>query len=177
MELFLMLFILVVLLTIMVFSIIQFYNIVFRGFAPFISTKFNAILLILKELNLNGQEVVYELGAGKAGFLRAVEQKFNNTKLIGIEHSFWPYCLARMQTILSGSKIKLIKKNILNVNLKEANVIYCFLNVKTMELLEKKFKEECRPGTLIISYVFKLAGLEPEKVVKENKNNIYFYRM
>ncbi|MDD3711321.1 MAG: hypothetical protein PHP37_01845 [Patescibacteria group bacterium] len=177
MNLFLMLLILAVLLIIMVFSLIQLYNIAFRGFAPFISTKFNAILAILKELNLSGQETVYELGAGKAGFLRAIEQKFKNEKLIGIEYAWWPYCLARMQIMLSGSKIKLIRNDIFKVNLKEADIIYCFLSPKMMDLLEKKFRKECRPGTLIISYHFRMKGEEPEKVIKENKNSIYFYRI
>jgi len=168
---------LLLLLVVAIFSIIQFYNIVFRGFAPFISTKFNAIISILKELELRGDEVVYELGAGKAGFLRAVEEKFKNEKLIGIEYSWWPYFLAKMQIIISGSKIKLINKDIFKVNLKEADVLYCFLSPKMMLLLEKKFKDECRPGTLIISYHFRMPNYEPERIVKEGKNSIYFYRI
>ena len=159
------------------FASVQFYNIVFRGFAPFISTKFEAILTILNDLNLNGEEHVYELGAGKAGFLRAVEQKFGNTKLTGIEYSFFPYFLAKMQIILSNSKINLIKKDMFKVNLKEADVIYCFLMPEMMKSLEEKFKKECRPGTLIISYHFSLPNIEAEKVLKEGKNNIYFYRI
>ncbi len=177
MDLFLMLIILFILLVVIFFSVVQMYNIVFRGFAPFISTKFNALLTILKELELTGKEVVYELGAGKAGFLRAIEERFKNEKLIGVEHSWWPYCLARVQIMLSGSKIKLIRDDIFKINLKEADVIYCFLNPKMMYLLEKKFKEECRPGTLIISYHFRMKGLDPERIIKEDKDSIYFYRI
>ena len=161
----------------LVFASIQFYNIVFRGFAPFISTKFNAILSILKELELTGEENIYELGSGKAGFLREVEQKFNNSNLIGVEYSWWPYFLAQMQIKLSNSKIKLIRKDIFKVNLKEADVIYCFLSPEMMGKLEKKFRVECRSGTLIISYHFRIPSFEPEKVIKEEKNNIYFYRI
>ncbi len=162
---------------IIILASIQFYNIVFRGFAPFISTKFNAILSILKELDLSGEETVYELGAGKAGFLRAVEQKFNVSNLIGVEYSWWPYLLAKMQIIISGSKIKIIRKDIFKINLKEANIIYCFLSPEMMERLENKFKEECQKGTLIISYHFRMKNLEPEKVIKEEDNSIYFYRI
>ena len=161
----------------LILAIIQFYNIVFRGFSPFISTKFKTILAILKELELNGSEHVYELGAGKAGFLRAVEQKFKNSKLTGVEYSFWPYTLARFQIILSGSKIKMVKKNIFKVSLKEADVIYCFLNIDMMKKLEDKIRNECRTGTLVISYHFRLPSLEPEKVIKEEKDSIYFYRV
>lgn len=165
------------LLFLLVFSSIQFYNIIFRGFAPFISTKFEAILTILSDLNLKGDEHIYELGSGKAGFLRAVEQKFSNTKLTGVEYSFFPYFLAKIQIILANSKIKLIKKDMFDVDLKDADVVYCFLMPEMMALLEKKFKTECRPGTLIISYHFRMPNTEPEKILKEKKNSIYFYRI
>lgn len=177
MGIFLLILVLIILLLVLVFITVQMYNIVFRGFAPFVSTKFHAILAILKELNLNGKECVYELGAGKAGFLRAVEQKFKNEHLVGVEYSWWPYILAKMQIMITGSKIKMIKKNIFKVNLKEADVIYCFLIPKMMDSLAEKFKKECRPGTLVVSYKFKISSLEPERMIKEGGNNIYFYRI
>lgn len=162
---------------VLAFTSVQFYNIVFRGFAPFISTKFNAVLTILKDLDLKGDEHVYELGAGKAGFLRAIEQKFGNKKLTGVEYSFLPYFLAKTQIVLSNSKINLIRKDMFKVSLNDADIIYCFLMPKMMAMLEKKFKQECRPGTLIISYHFRIPNMEPERVLKEEKNNIYFYRI
>jgi len=162
---------------IIILASIQFYNIVFRGFAPFISTKFNAILEILKELDLEGREVIYELGAGRAGFLRAVEQRFGNDNLVGIEYSWWPYLIAKIQIAISNSKIRIIRKDIFKINLKEADIIYCFLSPEMMSKLENKFREECRAGTLVISYHFRMKNLEPEKVIKEEDNNIYFYRI
>ena len=175
--LYFLLFAQVVLVFLIVLASVQFYRIVFRGFAPFISTRFNAILAILKELNLKGDEIVYELGSGKAGFLRAIEQKFGNQILFGVENSWWPYLLAKMQIRLSGSKIELIKKDLFKVNLKEADIIYCFLNKKMMLKLRTKFQQECRPGTLIISYHFRIPGMDAERIVKEDKNNIFFYRI
>ena len=167
----------IILIIVLILSAIQFYRIVFRGFAPFISTRFNVIISVLKELDLKGNEVIYELGSGSAGFLRAVEQKFKSQKLVGIEYSWWPYFLSKIQVIFSNSKIKLIRKDMFKVDLKEADVIFCFLNIKMMIKLEDKFKKECRPGTLIISNIFKLPTIEPEKVIRENGNNIYFYRI
>jgi hypothetical protein len=165
------------LIIIFVLTSIQFYRIVFKGFAPFISSGFNVILTVLKELDLKGNEVVYELGSGSAGFLRGIEQKFKNQKLVGVEYSWWPYILSKIQIIFSGSRIKIVRKDIFKVDLKEADIIYCFLNIETMVKLEKKFVKECKPGTLIISYCFTLPNHEPEKTVREKNNNIYFYRI
>lgn len=171
------LFIQLLLVLIFIFAVIQFYDVVFKGLAPFISTSFRTILVIIKELNLTGKEKVYELGSGRAGFLRAVEEKFGNTELIGVEKSPWPCLLSKFQIAIVRSRIKVICKNFFKINLKDADVIYCFLNVKMMVALEKKIKEECRPGTLIISYCFSMKGMEPEKILKDGLNNIYFYRV
>ena len=43
-----------------------------------------------------------------------------------------------------------------------------------MPPLAKKIREECRPGTMIISYVFSLPGFTAEKVLKDGDSNIYF---
>jgi len=167
-----------ILVVIAVMMIIQFFNIMFRGFAPFISTKPEIIKKIVDEIKIESDAKVYELGCGKAGLLRAVEARYPQAELIGVEYSFWPYLIARMQISLSKSKIKIIKKNLFKVNLADADLIYCYLNLATMRKLEEKFKQECKSGTSIISYAFALPSLRPEKIVElENGEKIYFYRI
>ncbi len=158
---------------------VQFFNIIFRGFAPFISTKGKVIVKILDEIDYNnGNTNVYELGCGKAGFLRALEEKKPEWKYIGVENSSLPWLIAKIQTSLNHSKIKILKKNLFHVNLADADLIYCYLNIEMMKKLEKKFKQECKSGTRIISYSFTMPNLEPEKIVKmENGYKIYFYRI
>lgn len=166
----------VILVFLLVFSITQFYRVLFRGFAPFVSTKFKTILNLLKEVDLKEDDFVYELGSGKAGFLRAVEQKFNLKNLYGVEYAFLPYFLARIQIAFSNSRIKLIRKNIFKVNLEKADLIYCFLSPDMMMMLKKKFEKECKKGCVVVSYKFEIPEMEAEKVIKEDKDNIYFYR-
>lgn len=88
----------------------QFFNILFRGFAPYVSTRSEVISKIVNELDVAEGATVYELGCGKAGFLKAIEEKFPKTKLIGVEYSFWPYFVAKLQLLMSESKIKIVKK-------------------------------------------------------------------
>jgi tRNA G46 methylase TrmB len=47
----------------------------------------------IDEIKIPDGAVVYELGCGRAGFLRALEEKFPQAKYIGVEYSFWPYLL------------------------------------------------------------------------------------
>ena len=110
-------------------------------------------------------------------FLKEAEKKFPDSELYGIEYSFLPYLLSKIQLSLAKSKIKIKKENIFKTDLHEADIIYCYLNIKTMAELEKKFTTECKPGTQIISNVFQLPNQTAEKVLEDNGNKVYFYKI
>ncbi|MEK7202751.1 MAG: hypothetical protein AAB653_00325 [Patescibacteria group bacterium] len=177
MYLIILLVILVILFFIVIFLAMQFFNIIFRGYAPFISTRSQVIEKILAEINLQPGDKVYELGCGRAGFLRAICDKFPEVEAIGVENALGPYFLARVQTAVLNKKIKIIRKNLFNVNLNDADLIYCYLNLKTMTLLKEKFSRECKPGTIIISYQFPMNDLVSAKVIQSEKDKIYFYKI
>jgi trans-aconitate methyltransferase len=173
------LFILLILILIfLIFFVTQFYNIVFRGFAPFVCTKPKVIKGILEELKVDDKAIIYELGCGRAGFLHACRKKYPKAELIGVEYSFLPYIIGQIQNSFIGDKLKIIKQNFLKVDLSQANVVYCYLNIETMKKLAVKFEKECRPGTIIISYLFPLPNMESEKILKirHEKDKVYFYR-
>jgi hypothetical protein len=110
-----------------------------------------------------------------------MEKKWGGLKLIGIEYSFLPYLISRMQISLLGSGIKVVKDDFFKVSLKDADIIYCYLSVESMARLAEKFRRECRPSTLIISNRFTLPSFFPEKVLEpedgSEKGKIYFYRV
>jgi hypothetical protein len=161
-----------------VFFITQFFNILFRGFAPYVSTRIDVINKIIDQIDLKDGEKVYELGCGKAGFLRAFEQKNPRGVFIGYEYSFWPYFVAKLQLSMVDSNIKIYKKNIFKADLKDADLIYCYLNGPMMEKLEKKFSAECKPGTQVISYTFQMPNRQPTKVVEVKRGHkVYFYAL
>jgi len=160
---------------------IHFFYVLFAGYAPIISTGDKTVKKILEEMSPKKGCSVYELGCGNAGFLRAAENKFPHIKkLVGVEYFFLPYLIGKIQTGLRKSKIKIIKKDCLRINLGEADIIYCFLNKPMMEKLREKFKKECRPGAQIISYKFRLPDMRPEKIIRSENNGkdkIYFYTL
>ena len=161
-----------------IFFILQFYNMIFRGYAPFISTRGKILDKILSELKIKEDATVYELGCGQAGFLRALRKKYPKAQLIGVEYQLLPYIIGKTQSGLSNSKIKFIKKDIFKVNLKQADLIYCYLNPGTMAKLENKFKDEAKSGAQIISYQFPLPNTQTNNTISIDKHNkIYFYKI
>ena len=160
-----------------VFFMVQFYNVVFRGYAPFISSKRKIIKKIIAKLELREDGVIYELGCGNAGFLRAARKKFPQAKLTGFEYSFLPYTVAQIQNSLSRSKIIIKKKNIFKVDLGKPDVLYCYLNLLTMKKLEDKIKAEGKKGLKIISYQFPLPNIKAEEILEDRKDKVYFYNL
>jgi len=72
-------------------------------------------------------------------------------------------------------------KNFFQQNLKDADVIFCYLLPETLLELKNKFLTECHKGTKIICHTFPIEGLTPEKVVIKNKKaglpTIYMYKI
>ncbi len=158
------------------FFVVQAYNIIFRGYAPFLATKGKVIKRILDELKPDEEASIYELGAGRAGFLRAARKRRPGAKLTGVEYSTTPWLIGQMQNALSGSRITMLKKNFFQVDLKEADAVYCYLNIDTMKKLEPKFAAELKPGARLISYQFPLRDKTPaRKIDMGDDGRIYVY--
>ena len=166
-----------ILAVILVFALIEFINIVFRNFAPFFLTNKKVINLILKNIAIKDTGTVYELGSGLAWFLRAVEKKYKRATLIGVEYSPFTYLLANLVLQKNHSKIKMLHKDLFNVNLKEADLIYCFLLPEMLDKLADKLQNECRLGTVVVSYLFSIPNLELRKTIDNNGDIIYFYEV
>jgi hypothetical protein len=71
----------------------------------------------------------------------------------------------------------LLNRDFFTLDLKDANLVYCYLNNQTMERLGAKFTHECRPGTQIISRGFPIPQFRPEKVVVIKNKKVYFYKI
>jgi len=165
------------LLVILIFAAINFWNIVFRGFAPFFKAKQEVIDTIIDNIKPTKGQVIYELGAGTANFLQGVEARYPETKLIGIENSFYPYLLAKMKLRKLQSKINLKRENLYQTDLRDASFIYCYLIPTMMPKLSDKIQKECRPGTTVISYIFSIPNLPIRKTIETKGGNIYFYEV
>jgi len=167
----------IILLGVIIFLSEHFFNILFRSFAPFIATRRGIISKIINELKLTNESVVYELGCGKAGFLRAVRRRYPKNRLVGLEYLFIPYFISRIQNSFLTNKLIIKRKNIFKADISKADVVYCYLNVEAMEKLAPKFVRECKPDCRVISYQFSIPGKEAEKILQINKNEkVCFYR-
>ena len=165
----------IILLVVLVFLAEEFFNLLFRGYAPVVSSENQALEIAINqfnELKLPAGAKIYELGCGQAGFLRRLEKSAKNKyTLVGIELISSIYWLAKAQLSLAKSKISLQRRNFLKMDLAQGDCFYCYLNQAAMAKLALKLKAEAKPGAFVISNQFYLPGYEPmsEKEISVGK--------
>lgn len=154
-----------------------FFNTIFRGFAPLVISRKKVIGLVLDVIKPQPNQVVYELGSGSAKFLQKIEEKWPDAKLVGLEYSIITFLFSSLFLWLRRSKIEIRRQNIFNVSLQEANIIYGYLFPSMMVRLGEKIRTECKPGTIFVSSMFSVPGWEPKQIIKQGSGTIYFYQV
>jgi len=151
-------------------------------FAPWVPTRkrdLARIVALVKKYTTNLEGEYYELGSGTGIVTIAMSKKLERS-IIGLELFFPLYLYASLKNIFSKSKARFLWKDFFKQDLSDASVIYLFGTPKPLAgKLKEKCEKECRPGTIIISYVFSFPGWEPIEVHKPNKEDlsIFVYKM
>lgn len=154
----------------LIFSASLFYG------APWFPAKREVVKKMVGMAGIKSNDVVYDLGSGDARILVEAAIR-HNAKFIGVEINPFVYLISKVLTRQQGlkGKIKLIRKNLFNADLRDADVIFVFLMQGTNDRLEKKLKKELKKGSRIVSHVWKFRSL---KLVKaDEKLKVYSYKM
>lgn len=166
---------------------------VFFG-SPYVKADRAIIIKSLKIAKLKHGEIFYELGCGNGDVL--IEAARLGAKSVGFEISPYYYLWAKLRIFLFKtfnkqchsnrssvkSGIEIRHRNILNVDLSEADVVYCYLLPKFLDKLSTKFRRELKPGARLISIGFPLkystfpAGAGKVEKCKIQNHNIYIYK-
>ena len=150
---------------------------------PFMPTPKKCFKILFKELIINPDDVVYDLGCGAGDFLIAARKEFGcGPKLIGYEFSPALVWLARFRSYIKKSDINFVRADFLKANISDANVIYLFLVPPVLPKIWQKIKKETKTGTVVVSLSSQIAGVEYYKKIKTNPNKktssyFYFYKI
>ncbi len=157
----------------------QIFNFLLRGFSPFIQGRpwvIEQLLDEVRKVGLKNEGEVISIGSGRSGFLGAVKKKYPNTRCVGVEDSWWYSIIYRFQVFLKRNGIKVIKSEPRNVDVSNVDLLYCKLDTEKLRDLDKKFKFECKSGTIIFSNGFVIPNFEPIGVIElANKKGRYSF--
>lgn len=129
---------------------------VIAGFmgAPWVPAFKTDVVLMLSDAGLKKGELFIELGCGDGRLVSAAAKR--GARAIGYEINPLLWLIASLRNIRFYPKVKIILGNFWAKDISKADVVMTFLMPKFMTKLENKTSSEMKPGSRLISYVFKL---------------------
>ena len=134
--------------------------------APFITSSKKVKNKMIELAEIQPGEKVVDLGCGDGRLVFAASEK--GAKAVGVEITIFVYWYAKILQRFLRKKGKLLRGNLHDQDLRDVDVIFCYLMPWSMNRVDKKFKEECKKGCRIICNSFKLPGWEIDKSYDTN---------
>ena len=147
--------------------------------APVIRTPKKVIQEILQIMNLSKEDTFVDFGCGDGRLvLSAYEQA--KCKCIGYDISPIMLMLAKTARVIRYPLSKDIifdAQDIFQADISKVTKIYCFLDEKSMNILNEKLSNFVKGGGEVYSYMYDIKGLKNEKkIILSNGNTLYMYR-
>jgi predicted RNA methylase len=121
-------------------------------------------------------DVVYDLGSGDGRILVMAARRFG-ARAVGVEIDPLFYLWTRLVIAVLGLRrqVRVIRGDIFDQDLSQADVITCYLLPRTNERLVGKLERELGPGTRVVSRRFSLPGWSP--VRQDGEARLYVYKI
>lgn len=113
-------------------------------------------------------ERVYDLGCGDGRLVRLAARR--GAQATGIEASLLTFLLAWFWSLpVRNARIRF--GDLWRGDYRDADVIFCYLLVSSMERFERDIWPALKPGCRVVSNSFRMKGLKPE----QEEGNVFFY--
>ncbi|CAM2010227.1 class I SAM-dependent methyltransferase [Acanthopleuribacter pedis] len=126
-----------------------------------------------------------ELGCGWGSLLIPSAKRIPHLHWRAWERSPLPYAITRLRLMLQlggkqRARIQCFRRDFLKADLRDADVILCYLFPGAMTALADKFLREGLPNGWLISHTFRLPGHEPWRTYQADdlyRTPVYIYRL
>lgn len=129
-------------------------------------------------INQNPQAKVADLGCGSGSLLIPLARQFPDTEFVGYEWDITPYMLAVYKT-RNLPNVTILYRDFFKEDLSKYNLVLCYLGTSIEEKIGSKLNKELTKDSLVISEVFKLAGIKLKSEISIAwgflKTKIYLY--
>lgn len=107
----------------------------------------------------------YDLGCARGALAVSVKRKFPALSICAIDNNPIRIFFAKIRAFIFHQNIKFLRKNIFDVDLSDADIIYAYLWCDLMPPLEKKLQNELKRGAVIITNTSNFPNWKPIKKV------------
>ena len=148
-----------------------------RSAAPYFPSSAETVRLALGAAGLRPGETFYDLGAGTGQTVVIADKEFG-AHAVGSEISVLPWLIAKIRISLAGSKARILFEDLFTQDVRDADVVFCFLAERVLGRVAEKLKRELKPGARVASYAFTLPGMTPYRTVPVHGAwKLYLYRI
>jgi ubiquinone/menaquinone biosynthesis C-methylase UbiE len=123
-------------------------------------------------------DVVYDLGCGDGRLLFAALER-GAGRAVGIDIDPERIIAAREEAKKRNleDRVTFIENDVLNANLADASVVFCYLITAASAALQPKFEAELKPGTRVVMESFPVPGWKPLRTFEKEYRSFYLYVM
>lgn len=142
--------------------------------SPWWRTSGRIAKIMCKLAKITSKDIIYDLGSGDGQALLTASKL--GAKGVGIEIDPFRVWFSQLFFRLHGKshQVTVMRKNFFEVNLSEATVVFAYLVPKTLARLKPKFLKELKPGTRVVTFVYKI---DLPMIAEDKKNEVYVYKI
>lgn len=129
--------------------------------APFVPTKDLKLNKVLKEAEVKGGKIFYELGSGDGRVVMAASKL--GAQAIGIEQSYLRIWYSRFKNFKQKLDAHFYHGNIYDRQYYPADIVYIYMLQPCVNNLEKKLKNELKKGAVVITQKYHFKNWKPYK--------------
>lgn len=133
--------------------------------APFVATPISVVRRMLVLAELKPDEILFDLGSGDGRAVIMAASDFG-AKSVGVElrDDLSKKALMSIQLLEIAEKPQIIQRDIFDVDLSSADVVFLYLTTSANERIKPKLESELKSGTRVVSHDYEILGWEPIKV-------------
>lgn len=150
--------------------------------APFVASPPEVVNTMLELARIKKDDVLFDLGCGDGRIIIEVAQRFG-AKAVGVEldRDRYEECLRRIRES-NLDRVNVIHGNLLDVDLRSADIVTLYLLTSSNEVVRPKLERELRKGSRVVSHDFPISKWTPSEVkkIKEHwlaSHTIYLYML
>ena len=133
--------------------------------APFVATPISVVRRMLVIAELKPDEILFDLGSGDGRAVIMAASDFG-AKSVGVElrDDLSKKAIMSIQLLEIAEKPQIIQRDIFDVDLSSADVVFLYLTTSANERIKPKLESELKSGTRVVSHDYEILGWEPIKV-------------
>ena len=143
--------------------------------SPWWRTNYRIAKIQCQLAKVSAKDIVYDLGCGDGTALITAASEFG-ARGVGVEIDPFRVWTAKLRIRFKGlyKRIKIERKNFFDVDVSEASVVIMYLIPKTLAKLRTKLLKECKSGTRVVTFVYKI---DLPIIAQDLKNEVYVYEI